>query len=37
MNRPITLTNGQARTCQGVLAFMRAMPADPVQWSVRPT
>lgn len=36
MNRPISTTNGQARTCQGVLAFMRAMPADPVQRSVLP-
>ena len=37
MNRHITLSNGQARTCQGVMAFLCAMPADPVQRSVLPS
>lgn len=36
MNRHITFTNGQARTCQGVMAFLRAMAADPVQRSALP-
>lgn len=37
MNRHITLSFGQARTCQGVMAFMCALSADPVQWSVLPS